>query len=436
MIALFDWLSPETRDLYYSLKTAGFTGTGVVVADDGCLPEGITSPYSFFCGMEEGSGAPLYFNQLLVPAFWEITGTNTQGEIWNFGEKKANIYYHEPKHLRLVKDVDWLTANQKVYRTDHYNQYGWLYAKSYFNEEEQVVYKKYYQQSGQEVVVEHLPSGMIFLYWQGKVHTFETRSDFFLFYFKEAGLDTSAIWYNSLSTPFMISYYLDAKGEDILFWQEKIGDQVPGNMQLILSGSAKRTKRIMVQDKETYEKLLQLVPLEQQQKIHYLGYIYPSKASNQNRKEVLILTNSDQLEGLDVLVSQLDDFHFHIAALTEMSQRLTAYGDLPHVTLYPNVGVQEVEKLLQTCDIYLDINHGSEILSAVRQAFEHNLLIAAFENTLHNPSLVLAEAIFSPEEPASLVTWLQAQSNLADTARKQRSESGQESLENYQALLS
>lgn len=435
MIVLFDWLSLATRDLYASLKAAGFTGLGVVVNDDGCLPEGLTSPYSFFCGMEEGDTLPRYFNQVMVPDFWQITGTNTQGEIWNFDEKKANIYYHEPKHLRLVKDVDWLSANQKVYRTDHYNQYGWLYAKSYLNEEEQVIYKKYYRESGQEVIVENLQTGFIFLYWKGKVHTFESRSDFFLFYFKEAGLDTSAIWYNSLSTPFVISYYLDEEGEDILFWQEKIGDQIPGNMQLILSGAAKRTKRIIVQDKESYDKLLQMISPEQQQKLSYLGYIYPSQSENHNQKEILILTNSDQLEGLQTLVSHLYDFNFHIAALTEMSQKLTAYGDLPQVTLYPNVAPQQVEKLLQRCDIYLDINHGSEILSAVRQAFEHNLLIAGFENTLHNPEFVLSEAIFSAEESERLALWLQAQSNLKDSAKRQRKESGQELVENYQDLF-
>ncbi|MBF0787138.1 MULTISPECIES: accessory Sec system glycosylation chaperone GtfB [unclassified Streptococcus] len=436
MIALFDWLNPATRDLYYSLKTAGFTGLGVVVNDDGCLPEGITSPYSFFCGMEEGSTSPRYFNQVVVPDFWQITGTNTQGEIWNFSEKKANIYYHEPKHLRLVKDVDWLTNTQKVYRTDHYNQYGWLYAKSYMNEEEQVIYKKYYRVSGQEVVVENLQMGLIFLYWKGKVYTFESRSDFFLFYFKEAGLDTSAIWYNSLSTPFVISYYLNEEGEDILFWQEKIGDHVPGNMRLILSGSAKRTKKIIVQDKDSYDKLLQLLSLEEQQKVSYLGYIYPSQSENHNQKDILILTNSDQLEGLETLVSQLHDFRFHIAALTEMSQRLTSYGDVPHVTLYPNVAPRQVEKLLQICDIYLDINHGSEILSAVRQAFEHNLLIAGFKNTLHNPSFVLREATFSSEEPEKLANWLRAQSYLKDLVKRQRNESGQELVESYRDLLS
>lgn len=435
MLALFDWLSPTTRDLYYSLRTAGFTGLGVVVHDDGCLPAGITSPYSYFCGMEEGDTPPRYFNQVVVPDFWQITGNNVQGEIWNFNEKKATIYYHEPKHLRLVKDVDWLTTNQKVYRTDHYNQFGWLYAKSYLNEEGQVIYKKYYRQSGQEVIVEHLQTGFIFLYWKGKTYTFDGKSGFLRFYFKEAGLDTSSIWYNSLSTPFVVSYYLEEEGEDVLFWQEKIGDQVPGNMQLILSGAAKRTKKIVVQDKESYEKLLQLLSPEEQQTISYLGYIYPQRSENGNGKEILILTNSDQLEGLATLVSQLEDFQFHIAALTEMSPTLTAYGDLPHVTLYPNVAPQQVEQLLQRCDLYFDINHGNEILSAVRQAFEYDLLIAAFDNTLHNPNFVLSEAIFSPEEPERLAVWLRAQSDIREVVKQQRKESGQESVEGYQGLL-
>lgn len=435
MIRLFDWLHQEAIDLQYSLEAAGFEAPTVVIHDDGYLPNGMTSPYSYFCHMEKGRGKPLYFNQVPVPEFWQITGTNNTGEIWNFSEKRGTIYYHEPKHLRLVKNVDWLNLAGKVYLTDHYNQYGWLYAKTYFNDQEQVLSKVYYNQKGEEVVLENHVTGSILLSWQKKSYYFENRSDFIRFYFEEAGLDTSAIWYNSLSTPFIISYYLGDKGEDILFWQEKIGDHIPGNMSLILEGHAKRTKRIIVQDQQTYEQIRSLLPKEQQSKVSYLGYIYPERRANQNQKKILILTNSDQLHGLDTLLEMLADYQFHIAALTEMSNKLTAYGDKEQVTLYPNTTPQQVAHLFEQCDIYLDINEGDEILSALRQAFESNLVIAGFEGLLHAPDFLLPEAIFSKEAPEALAAWLQAQKQLSETAKRQLAQSGQEQKERYQTVL-
>ncbi len=77
------------------------------------LPEGVTSVYSYYCQMEAGHGKPLYFNQIKVPPFWEITGTNGEGEIWEYSEKRAKIFYAEPKHLRHVKNVDWMDKNEK-----------------------------------------------------------------------------------------------------------------------------------------------------------------------------------------------------------------------------------------------------------------------------------------------------------------------------------
>ena len=49
MIRLFEWLTQESLDLHYSLEESGIHGTSIVLNDDGFLPEGIISPYTFFC---------------------------------------------------------------------------------------------------------------------------------------------------------------------------------------------------------------------------------------------------------------------------------------------------------------------------------------------------------------------------------------------------
>lgn len=436
MIKLFDRLNQETLDLEYSLSEAGFKGTSVVLNDDGYLPVGFTSPYAFFCNYSKDIVAPLYFNEVPVPKLWQITGTNTQGEIWNYSDKKANIYYHDPKHLRLVRSVDWIGQNRKVYVTDHYNQQGKLFAKAYFDQNQRLTHKTYYDAFNKEVIVENIVTGDILLDWQGKTYHFSKRIDFLLFYLRESGLDTSQIWYNSLAMPFLISYYLENTGDDILFWQESIGDQVPGNMKLILSQRAARTKKIVVQKRESYERLMMLLTPEEQKYVDYLGYIYPSKRENYNQKEILILTNSDSIEGLDNLLSELSAYHFHIAALTEMSQRLMQYEGSQQVTLYPNISPNQVEQLFKQCDIYLDINHGSEIMSAVRTAFELNLVIAAFDNTKHHPEFVLEEAIFNHSDPIDLARWLKDCKDLKWIVAKQRLFTGQECVERYQNVLS
>ncbi|HEM2828079.1 TPA: accessory Sec system glycosylation chaperone GtfB, partial [Streptococcus suis] len=179
-----------------------------------------------------------------------------------------------------------------------------------------------------------------------------------------------------------------------------------------------------------------LLPAEQAEKLVYLGYIYPQRRENQNRQDIFIFTNSDQIEQLDYLTTALPNFKFHIAALTEMSQRLMAFDTKDNVQLYPNISQRALERLYDTCDIYLDINHGSQVMEVVRKAFEQNMVIFAFENTVHNASLIIKDHIVPQAEPHKLVELLNANAGrLTDKVLEQRTHTSNEFVENYVAIL-
>lgn len=435
MIVLFDYFHTASQDLHYSLQQAGFHGATVVINDDGFLPQGVTSPYSYFCQMEEGTSRPRYFNQLDVPFLWEITGSNSGGEVWEYNQKRAAIFYAEPKHRRMIKNVDWLDQQGRVRFTDHYNQYGWLYARTDFTTQQKATIRTYFNQEGLEVIVENLVTGDILLTWEGRTECFPNRLSFVDYYLSLMGWDRSHIWYNSLSTPFFFSYGLKQAGEDILFWQEPIQEDLPGNMKVLLNRSSPRTQKIVVQDYATYEKMKKLVPAHQQHQLSYLGYLYPEYRKNHNRLSILIVTNSDQIEHLETLTAVLPDFQFHIAALTEMSKHLMAYAQKQNVQLYPNVSQKMLEQLYRQCDIYLDINYGSEVMNSVRTAFEQNMVLLAFDTTIHHPQLMRKEQVFSAQEPMKMLAFLDAHRHrLDELARLQRLAFSQD-LRDYQILL-
>ena len=436
MIKLYDWLSQDSLDLDYSLNQAGFSGQTIVINENGFLPEGMTSPYAYFCGFEKAENSrPLYFNELPVPDFWQIAGNNSQGEVFNYSEKKATIFYAEPKHLRYIQNVDWLGADGKARFTDHYNQYGWRFARTQFTGNQEATVKTYFNQEGQEILVENFKTGTIILNWKDKVHFFKNRVELLDFYFDLLAFDTSAIWFNSLSTPFFLSRYIGGAGNDVLFWQEGIGDAIPRNMQSIFNHPEDRVKRIIVQRKDAYDKLLSLLPSAQHERVHYLGYTYPEKKQPTGKKDILILTNSDQIEHLEDLVVGLSNFTFHIGALTEMSQRLTSFSRYDNVVLYPNLPAQKAHELFEKCDLYFDINHGSSILDSVRQAFEYNQIIFAYNNTSHDRDLTLPAHIFAPEETQRLIDTVRGLGDHAQVARQQREETIFESSDTYRKVL-
>lgn len=438
MVRLFDSYTEKTQDLLYSLAMAELFDDNIIINDDGHLPAGVTSPYAYFCGVDyDLEVTPLYFNQVKVPDFWEITGTNGQAEVWYRDKKMANIYYALPGHLRLVKAVDWLDESGKVVLTEHYNKFGHKFATTTLNDKQEAVQRSYYDVNQREVLAENFKTGTIILDWQGERHMFHSKVDFVVFYLKLSGLDTTQVWYNSLSTSFFVSRQLPVhEGEDTLFWQEPIHDSIPGNMMAIFNAPQGRTQRIIVQDKVAHEKMLPLLTKEQAEKVTYLGYIYPQLSEPTGQGDILIMTNSDNIDSLEALVTGLSHRAFHIGALTEMSARLMAFDQYDNVTLYPNIPQRLVDYLFKHCDIYLDINHGSEILSVGRRAFEENQVILGFTHTLHQPTFINPKNLFKEGDVESMIVAIDlVAKDLAHEVAEQRQVSTDESVARYQALL-
>ena len=191
---------------------------------------------------------------------------------------------------------------------------------------------------------------------------------------------------------------LPDNGTDTLFWHEPLtGDELPGNMQFLMEHST-RTKHIIFQRYADWQRMKSVLTDNEYIDFSYLGMIYPHPRGNQLRPEALIFTNSDEIVELTALVKQLPQVKFHIAAVTEMSEKLLSYQQYSNVELYPNISRQRVKQLIADCDIYLDINRQNEILDAVRGAFEQNMLILGFDETLHEAQFVAPQNVFKVTE--------------------------------------
>ena len=428
----------DSQSLHTSFKIAGYNLPAVVIEDDGFQPDEVMSVYGFFLGdFKSASGEnakPKYFNEITVPDYWEISGNNTNGKVQDMSRERGKIFYAEPKHKRLVRIVDWYDERGIVRFSDHYNQYGAIFARTIFSEKGKRVNKTYFSPEGREIIVENFVTGDIILNESKEVRIFHTKADFVLHFFVKAELKQKRIFFNSLSTPFFVSNKLSACAKrDVLFWQESVNKEIPGNMQMIFNGQAARTATVMVQKKQPYDKLRTLGA--RRDMVHRLGFIYPFEKENGHKNEALICTNSDRIEYCAELVKALPQMHFHIAALTEMSSKLMSMEDYDNVSLYPGVKADVLDELFVKCDYYFDINHETEIVSAVRRAFLHNHLIFAFKETAHNRDYVAEEYIYPSEEASRMLGDIQAamadEAVLSEHLRRQKEAAFSENAEKY-----
>lgn len=407
IILLFDFFNRGSSDLFESFKNAGVACEAVVINDDGFLPEDVTNVFEYFLGdyknCDSCSGKPLYFNQVTVPDYWEISANNSSGTIHDKERERGRIFFAKPTHKRYVKVVDFLDEEGKVRCSDHYNKYGGCYARTIFNNKSQKVNKSYFDTEGREVIVENFVTSDILLNYQGKTLKFKNRMEFVAYFIRHMGWDENRIFFNSLSIPFFVSNSLRQSSQgkrDILFWQEPTGDTIPGNMMVILQDKATRCDRVIVQNHQSYKKLIELKAPKS--KVEELGFIYSFKKQNHGKPEALICTNTENVEKLKEIVEALPEVKFHVTALTEMSGKLLDHEKYENVIMYPNIKAATLDRLFIQCDFYLDINHEGEIVEATRTAFIHNLLIFSFVET-HHGAYTSQENLYYSDEFEDLI---------------------------------
>lgn len=401
MINLFDTYNTMARDLHFSMLVAELKHPTVVLQDDGFLPNDVTSPLQqvYQQAGVKLVGEPRYFNQIDMPKFWELEANGNEGWLMDKGRRRGKINYAATDNNRLVRSVEWYDLDGKTKVVEHYNRWGFKYAVTTYSRAGQPNVTTYLTPGAKPVLEEVHATGQLTYYRpDGKVVAYPNWVALTADLLKASDYDLSTVNFNSLGSPLFV---IQALGDRVkfsrLFWQEPLNGSVPGNMDFMLNGGLGRCE-VVVQDRQVARELLGLVTDPNKRRmIKYLGFAYPFHRLNQERKEILICTNSDQLVGIEELIQQLPDFHFRIAAVTEMSSRLMSLDHYANVNLYPTVKTAKVKELFAGADIYLDINRGNEILNAVRAAFENNMLIVAMEETMHQPRYVATTHRFTPE---------------------------------------
>lgn len=424
-ILLLDHYDEAGEMLKESFRRAGFSGLVLVLSEDAALPDDVCSLYRMFCQdetecpfpgavrkPEQKSDAEIreyrfrhagwmpgmsrYFNQIELPDYWEINADGMSARVYDRNHLRARIFYAKTEQSRIVSDADWLDENGTVRFTDHYDLHGLLYARTTFNEKGERFCCSWMDEEGRERVVENYVTGDILVSIDGSTELFRNRTELAVYLIQKLGYEGQRIFYNSLSTPLFVSERLaSSSAGNVLFWEEGPRPDIPGNMQMILEGNS-HTKQILVQNRESCRKLLSLGASSDY--VKPFGFVYGFDHAPRSRKDVLICTNSDQIASLEEMVKGLPELNFHIAAVTEMSSKLLAFGSYPNVHLYPAASKKILNQLFAECGWYFDLNYGSEIVSAVKHAFLNEMLIMGFRSTLHRPQYVAEEHVFEDAE--------------------------------------
>lgn len=394
MINLFDVFDKKAIILYKSFKHVGKQRKTIVIEENGFLPDDILTPYAFFANNPETTSQPLFFNEVPIPRFWTIEGNNNTAFIKNLDEVKARIIYKANYKHRIVERVEWLNKRGHTQYIDYYNKVGKRYAQVVLDANSQkCILKRYFNYNNEVMMVENFVTNDIMLTWKNKVYFFHSKIQFVNFYLEVAQLESENFMINSLSISSAVLNGLSESGNDSIFWQGDITPEIMKHMENALA-KEKRNFKIILPSPSAYEKVIELIDEQYKNRIFQSGYVYRFVKENRHSNQVLTLTNSDQIPHLEEIVQAHPNLEFHVAALTEMSMKLLSLNKYDNVNSYPNAKRQKFISLYKSCDIYLDINKGNEILDAVRAAFDYNLVILGYNETSHNKDVTPENNLF------------------------------------------
>ena len=142
------------------------------------------------------------------------------------------------------------------------------------------------------------------------------------------------------------------------------------------------------------------------------------KPKNIARFHAFVYTYSDQLEGLEYLLTSLPEVDFHVAAPTNVSEYLRSFERFKNFQLYEYCQSREVsDRILEMADIYLDINHWNEVDDIIGRALAIEKPIFAFDTVVHRTAEGVQ--VFSLEDKENMVTTIRDQLEKIDSGEKE-----------------
>lgn len=320
---------------------------------------------TFFTQKDPASkvGNPLFFNNLEVPELWECWTLGNTTYLFDGEERRANVVLRGDILSRTVDRVEWFGQGEEIASIDFYNRYGWRSKRSLLTEAGQS-YLDIYLNRQQEEVLLHFVSQGTFLHQppKGRDHLYANKEELQKAVLKQVLPEDEAIL---LMDKALLDVVKEIPKERLAYCAreahalDEIKEQV-GQILLVEDG-------LLSEKKDGITALSGLVDVDQEK----------------FQPEALVMTASQEVEGLSSLVHQFPQVTFHIAALTAMGPKLTDLVARPNVRLYPGISLGNYESLLARCSIYLDCNQGEEVMNSSIRALENGLVLFGLKSTVH-----------------------------------------------------
>lgn len=356
MISLFSYYDSDAWDLHYSLEVDGVHNRTLSLDFNGFLPSDVVSPWESYIYTKELPFKPLHVNDLPLPLGVELESED--GIFYLYGETGivGRVSFYGELVDRIVKSVDYFDTKGQLLVTENYCNRGFVFRRDYYISGSWVS-SVYFDDEGKEVISHNLYTGYLMV----GSKPYSSLSDFYTSYLRE--LNESFLFTEDLLDTGILEE-LGYNPNNVLVVTGRYDNGLPKNIVEFADKC-----RLLFTNHAQYDNIRSEYPNSS-----FAGLKFRKVSELGSSTDAVITTDTDNLVGIDKLVSACKNTNFHILASTLVSSKLEDLGKLPNVFVYPSASEDEVNSCFATAGIFLDISAGSTVFNANHRAVENSML--------------------------------------------------------------
>ncbi|MDR0899418.1 MAG: hypothetical protein LBM27_03605 [Lactobacillaceae bacterium] len=310
---------------------------------------------------------PVFFSHYKIDERYELQSDFQFGMLKLLGKTLANFTYYSDLH-RILQHVTYLGENNKIAFMERYAKDGTPISQTFYKEE-----KPAYQEflGSTPLAISYNDEGLINgVSYNGQTISYRGFVSQTISKIIEDG-DFDEMVFNHFGDPLSVAIDVDLIPSTAIFSEE--AQDIPGNLVSVLEGKF-NPKRVVftgpakrwINDPRVKASSLQVYALDVPAEITKTG---------QQIDQAYVSTSTDDLTNIEELVRDNSNVTFNITAPTTMSDKLNNLVKYDNVNLFPNVGFFDLEDLIKTNGIYLDINNGNEVGNIIYQAISAGAIV-------------------------------------------------------------
>lgn len=297
---------------------------------------------------------PMFFSKYKLASRYEVQSVFSSGSIRFLNKEEGKLNYYEDMH-RVISSVVYNGQDNRRALEEVYSKDGVHISDIFFNKEGVRAFEFFLGE--EELSIEYSDTGWpITVNYKGQKIPYREFNAIIIKEILKTG-DFDQLVYNHFGAPLSIAIDVDSIKSVAIYDED--GNDIPGNLLSLMEGEFSTDKVVFTGPAKKWANDSRLKTAKVD--TYVINIPAKIKTEGKNNKQAFVYTGTDNLTNIENLIKDNPNIEFNLTAPTAVSEKINGLMKYDNVLVYPNIGFEDLDRLISTAGIFLDINNGREV---------------------------------------------------------------------------